>query len=80
VASCMCRFNVNNLVEFVFKDLRHQLAFSWVTSLLLNHGELNCLLSNNAILGSYLPSFIFSLPPLVLFYSVVERYVRFRCM
>jgi hypothetical protein len=27
---CMCRFNVNNLVEFVFKDLRHQLAFSWV--------------------------------------------------
>jgi hypothetical protein len=21
---------VNNLVEFVFKDLRHQLAFSWV--------------------------------------------------
>jgi hypothetical protein len=73
-------FNVNNLVEFVFKDLRHQLAFSWVTSLLLNHGELNCFLSNNAILDSYLPSFIFSLPPLVLFYSAVERYVGIRCM
>ncbi len=80
MASSMCRFNVNNLVEFVFKDLRHQLAFSWVTSLLLNHGQLNCFLSNNAILESYLPSFIFSLPPLVLFYSAVERYVRFRCM
>ncbi len=28
---CLCKFNMNNLVEtFVFKDLRHQLAFSWV--------------------------------------------------